>query len=441
MNASRLVPFALLLVLLNGCGGGDKTTKPIVPADGLPAGTPAADSPAHLAQRLEATWENEVETEYAKLLTDDFRFHFSASSDPLLVQAYGDNWKRADEIAALTHVFHGFINAHSDTIPGASAIALSLVGVQYAADFDHPDSSTYYKKVVVALFDGMFEFPSDPSSITYPISSRQELYLVRGDAAVLPAGMAADSTHWYVRRWDDLSVSITSRKGPVLNPTTPVTLGRLKAQFHDAPPPVEPPDGLPAGTPQADSPLNLATRLEATWEAQNVTQYAKLLAADFRYHFSAATDPMLVDRYPNWGLDDEVESTQHLFDGFTNSLGEPVPGASRIELAFSGVSNGDDFQHADSTDHYRKLVIVLLDGLIEVPDFYGATTFNISARHELYLVRGDAAVLPPGAIADATRWYVRRWDDLSTTMSARKGPVIHPASTATLGGIKSLYRY
>jgi hypothetical protein len=54
----RLTNLVLVLpfVLLAGCGGGDNSTKPVVPpSDGLPEGTPQADSPAHLMQRLEAT--------------------------------------------------------------------------------------------------------------------------------------------------------------------------------------------------------------------------------------------------------------------------------------------------------------------------------------------------------------------------------------------------
>jgi hypothetical protein len=441
---SRLKFFAsgLFLFVLVGCGGGDKTTKPIVPSDGLPAGTPAADSPEHLAMRLEATWENEVEAEYAKLLTDDFRFHFSLASDPLLAAAYGDNWKRADEIDALTHLFHGFRNADSDTIPGANSIALSLIGVQYGNDPDHPDSTAQYRKVVITTLDGSIEVPNPPSEpIVHHISGRHELYLVRGDAAALSPGAARNTTHWYLRRWEDLSTSPVFRKGPIINPATPSSLGRVKSLYHDPPAPVEPPDGLPAGTPQADSPSNLALRLEATWEWQVVTEYAKLLTNDFRFLFSLQSDPVLVDQYPNWGFDDEVESTQHLFEGFTNSQGSAIPGASAISLTLNGVSHVTDFEHADSTEHYRKLVVTSFDGSIAVPSDPEPVVYQISSRQELYLVRGDAAVLPAGAVADVNRWYIRRWDDFSTSTYSRKGPVINPAASKSLGSIKAQYRF
>ena len=236
MRDFRFAPLAALLVLfsLAGCGGGDKSTKPVVPpSDGLPAGTPAADSPAHLAQRLEATWENKGEAEYAKLLSDDFRYHFSLSSDPVLVDQYGDNWKRTNEVTALTHLFHGFTNTQGTVVPATSRIDMTLNGVSVVTDMDHPDSTAQYQKMVVTVLEMQVEVPSGYEPISYSISSRQELYLVRGDAAVLPAGAVATTTRWYVRRWEDLSSAGTgARKGPVINPASPATLGRLKSTFY-----------------------------------------------------------------------------------------------------------------------------------------------------------------------------------------------------------------
>jgi hypothetical protein len=234
MRASRPASLATLLVLfsLAGCSGDDKTTKPVVQSDGLPAGTPQADSPQHLATRLEATWESQVEGEYGKLLSDDFRFHFSLNSDPELVNQYGDNWKRADEIAAFTHLFHGFMNTGGMSIPGASRIDLTLTGSSYGNDFDHGDSTAQYRHLVVTNFDLQVEVPTVPEPVLYSISSRQELFLVRGDAAVLPAGAAADTTHWYIRRWEDLATVVAARKGPVINPAAAATLGRVKSTFY-----------------------------------------------------------------------------------------------------------------------------------------------------------------------------------------------------------------
>jgi len=233
MRLCRFLPFASLLLILAGCGGGnDSPTKPAPVDDGLPTGTPAADSPDHLVQRLEKTWEFGVESQYALLLAGDFRYHFSLSADPLLANMYGENWTRVDEIAALTHLFHGFRNTNGDSIQGASRIDMTPTGVNVVNDPDHPDSTTQYRKCVVTSLDITIEIPSGGfEPVTYQISSRHELYLVRGDAAVVPPGSPADSTHWYLRRWDDLATS-TASKFPVINPTSPATLGKVRSQFR-----------------------------------------------------------------------------------------------------------------------------------------------------------------------------------------------------------------
>lgn len=229
-----LLPLASLLLILAGCGGGhDSPTKPVPPSDGLPAGTPAADSPDHLVQRLEKTWEFGVESQYSLLLSEDFRYHFSADADPKLADMYGENWTRVDEIAALTHLFHGFTRS-GVPIPAANRIDMTLTGVSIANDPDHADSTAHYRKCVIALLDMQLDIPGpsgDPYPTTYVVSSRHELYLVRGDAAVVPSGSPADSSHWYMRRWDDLAAGFPS-KFPVINPAAAVTLGKIRADYR-----------------------------------------------------------------------------------------------------------------------------------------------------------------------------------------------------------------
>jgi hypothetical protein len=70
-----------------------------------------------------------------------------------------------------------------------------------------------------------------------------------------------------------------------------------------------------------------------------------------------------------------------------------------------------------------------------------ATEYHVNARQEFYVVRGDAAVLSGDAPADSTHWYVRRWDDLAPPLPVvRKGPVINPSISHSIGSIKALYR-
>jgi len=192
-----------------------------------------------------------------------------------------------------------------------------------------------------------------------------------------------------------------------------------------------PPEDIPVPPPplpEADSPQNLMLRFEGVYELQSAVNYEALLTSDFRYTFSLASDPLLVNQYPNWGRDDEVESTRHLFEGFTTTTGELLPAASRIEMTLNGVQYGQDYTHPDSGEHYMKVVITSVHLVIDVPVGPSGTSYDVTGRHEFYLVRGDAAVLDPGQVARADRWYLRRWDDLSPGVGA---PV--PAADIVIG--------
>ena len=238
MRASRHASFAflpLLLLVVAGCGGGNKSTDPV--PEELPAGTPQADSPPHLVQRFEATWEAQALNQYALLLTEDFRFEFSNAADPGLVVTYGDHWKKADEVAAITQLFDGFTPLGGTYIPGASTIRITLPPLSFDPDPDHPDSTTHYREVSLGTFAMIVDVAPAGGQVDttrYQIGNgnRQDVYLVRGDAAVLAAGAARDSTRWYIRRWEDKTPGILLGKTPVINPGSFTTLGRIKALYR-----------------------------------------------------------------------------------------------------------------------------------------------------------------------------------------------------------------
>ena len=226
MRPSRLALALPLALLLAGCGGGgDKVTQPPV----TPPDNGFATSPTNLMQRLENTYESQSESGYVKLLAGDFRYVFSAASDPVLVNQY-PNWDRDDEETSYKHLVHGFTNSGGTAIPAASRIDLTFNGVSYGPDPDHPDSTLQYQRVVVTIVDGSIEVPGDPDPVLYHISARHEFHVVRGDAGILASGAIADSTHWYLRRWDDLSTA-TASKFPVINPATPNSWGRIRSQY------------------------------------------------------------------------------------------------------------------------------------------------------------------------------------------------------------------
>jgi hypothetical protein len=237
MTIARSLLLMLCLGVLAGCSG-DKPTKVVTPVDGLPAGTPINDSVDHLLARFPVTFEAKSNVEYAKLLTDDFRFHFSAQADPKLVAAYGDNWRRADEDTAITHLFRGFTNSDPvpQYIPAAIHVDMTLNPLQVIADSSHADSVDFYQKCIVANLQMTIEIPSstggDPTTYQIGDGARQEFFLVRGDAAVLGPGQEPRADLWYIRRWDDLTVAPPFVMGPVLNATRTSTIGSVKARYR-----------------------------------------------------------------------------------------------------------------------------------------------------------------------------------------------------------------
>ena len=94
-SLSRFSALALTLTAIfafAGCGKNPFTPPPDDGESGLPENTVPADSPQNLMARFQATYEYQVQPEYVKLLTNDFRYTFSADTDPTLVAQYGPNW-------------------------------------------------------------------------------------------------------------------------------------------------------------------------------------------------------------------------------------------------------------------------------------------------------------------------------------------------------------
>jgi hypothetical protein len=231
---SLVLAAALLVVAAAGCGD-DKTTQPIVP--------PATDTstPARALARFEAMYEQKNVAQYSSLFTADFVFHFSAQADPMLASQYGDSWGADDEAASAGHLFSGFTSSEPpfETYPAASNIALSLIGPLDQVDsLEHADAPAHYRRVVVPRIELQITVASTPDPIVYEIDSPHDLYLVRGDVALLSTGQPADSLHWYIRRWDDRS---PAPSGAVLEPgnaglqrvlpAKAVTWGSIKSQY------------------------------------------------------------------------------------------------------------------------------------------------------------------------------------------------------------------
>ena len=204
-------------------------------------------------------------------------------------------------------------------------------------------------------------------------------------------------------------------------------------------------DPLPASTVLNDTPTHTMSRLQATLNYQSNPSYAALLTSDFRFHFSSGTDPTLVAQWGDtWGEMDDSLSMAHLFHGFTNMGGMYMPGVTSMICIFSAMTDAGDPDYPDSAVFYRIIHVANMSAMMDMP-MDGGMTYSISSAPDICLVRGDVARLRPGQPASADRWYVRRWDDLSSLASpvgvySRIGPVTNPAKAMTLGSIKARYR-
>jgi hypothetical protein len=180
--------------------------------------------------------------------------------------------------------------------------------------------------------------------------------------------------------------------------------------------------GLPPSTPNNDSPQNTMLRFEATFENQVKAEYEKLFASNFRFTFSSQSDPLLAAEWgASWGKDDEIESTGHLFEGFTDQGGVPQPPAAQIRLSLDGASYVDDPFRPDSAAYYKLVIVPTVNLSIQLSDAE-QTEYQISAPHDFYLVRGDIALLDEVQEARADRWYIYRWDDKSPDIADAGAP-------------------
>ena len=221
---------AALALILAGC-----SDEPVTAPD-LGGGWPGEeinDIPVNTMLYFERTYEYQVLHAYLSVLSADFRFEFSAESDPELILEFGSTWRMRRDSTSTAHLFDGFVTAGGDTVPGATSMRLDLDGVTIDADPDHADSTAHYQRVTVAMFALQFEVQGTNG---YDITAPQEFRLVRGDAAAVRSDQIADDRRWYIRRWIDRSPAPAVRTPSTGAPATVsnaqvTTPGRLKATY------------------------------------------------------------------------------------------------------------------------------------------------------------------------------------------------------------------
>jgi hypothetical protein len=231
---------AALTPLLSGCVFSPKPSNKVPPP---PPALPENTTPQLAIQRFVLAYEQKKATEYQGIFTGDFTYEFSNTTDPTLVQQYSTGWFKTDEKESSNHLFTGYTPPGGTTLPAATTIDINLATDIPTDDISSPDVRTH--KVLPTRVDGSITVPQSGSEpLTYLITNNyNQFYLVRGDVAAsenrnLDTTQPADSTHWYIYRWVDLSGSspapnsIRTASTSDRTTLTPATWGHVKASWH-----------------------------------------------------------------------------------------------------------------------------------------------------------------------------------------------------------------
>ena len=233
---SRVLSLFLLLVGVGslGCETETDITLPEEP------GPPVNDTPAATIERFEWGYERQDEGLYGSVLTGDFRFAFSPQDDPAFANEFGDDWAKSDEVAAATTLFDGGQNRIGLTLTQAQTILLTLDDMAPVGDASAGRDSNLYKVLDTTLrLDVRSPTQVPIADIGRAMPNTHRMFLVRGDAAdSLNAGQRADSTRWYIWKWqensaiadDTLSTEPTLPNAPAVERS--FTWGDLKGQYR-----------------------------------------------------------------------------------------------------------------------------------------------------------------------------------------------------------------
>ena len=159
-----------------------------------PPGQLAARSPAGVVHTLGSIYSERNLGSLDRLLTADFRFHFS-SGDPA-GSRYAEGWTRDLELKSASAMFFGAESARIAERP--DSITFVLGEIVEGADPEHPDSTGHYRLVVARDMGLRLVLPHH--KVVF-VRGMQVFHAVRGDAALCTHEQPADSTRWFLRRW------------------------------------------------------------------------------------------------------------------------------------------------------------------------------------------------------------------------------------------------
>ena len=229
----RPIPFAALPVLLAALAG--CSTRIVLPVAPEPDEPPVAATPAAALSRLSWSWKHRALEPCRDLFACDYEFVF-APGDSAGIRFRGRPWTRPDEIDFARHLFE----TGSATASAASYVALDMEDDPPTLSDDRPGRDPRWHRRIETPFVAVVEAPGRE----FRMLGIETFYFVRGDSACIPQelrdrGYGPDSTRWWIERWEDCSVSTTRAGAPPsrAQPLRPTTIGAVKAEYLDSPPP------------------------------------------------------------------------------------------------------------------------------------------------------------------------------------------------------------
>ena len=214
--ARRIAALGILAAGFSLAGCFNPFSPQLAPTLGISIPAPKPTSAPGVLRLFEWCYNNKAIAEYSEIFSADYQFFFSPR-DSAGADGRGTPFRREDELISATQLFVGGVDGE----PAARSINLKLdpnFNVRpdpYFAYFPEPNQTMprdplgrWHKNIrtTVNLRIGT----EDGSSIE--ILGHANFFMIRGDSADIPEelqllGFKPDSTRWYIRHWDDETVS------------------------------------------------------------------------------------------------------------------------------------------------------------------------------------------------------------------------------------------
>jgi hypothetical protein len=201
---------------------------------------PGPTSSTATLRLLERAFEARSIGQYRPLFTADYTFHLSPGDSSRSTTT----WLRDDELRSAAHLFAGGNADQPPAVDGNLAFDRILVAMPDPGFMAWDPKGRWHATLQthaalsVRMRDGQ----------VIASASAESFSLVRGDSAVVPLDLgpgefAADSLHWYIRRWEELRLEQGPSSGPSFarraSPLAPSTIvvplittwGRLKLVY------------------------------------------------------------------------------------------------------------------------------------------------------------------------------------------------------------------